>query len=141
MFEGNGNAVLYTGDIRCEPWWINALARSPAMIEYTSGLKTLDKVYLDTSSTEEVVFPTKAEGLRELIDKVSKYPEDTRFYFSSWTYGYEQVWIALAKALNSSVSITPVEIQKIIDSDLIGSCGRLQNEYVSITQSKSGRRP
>lgn len=104
VFEGNGNAVLYTGDIRCEPWWISTLARSPAMIEYTSGLKTLDKVYLDTSFTQDIEFQTKAQGLRELIDKVSEYPESTTFYFSSWTYGYEQVWIALAKALNSQVS-------------------------------------
>lgn len=74
------------------------------MIEYTSGLKTLDKVYLDTSFIGEIAFQTKAEGLRELIDKVSKYPNTTKFYFSSWTYGYEQVWIALAKALNTRVS-------------------------------------
>lgn len=118
MFEANGNAVLYTGDIRCEPWWINALVRSPAMIEYTSGLKTLDKVYLDTSFTEDIAFQTKAEGLRELIEKVLKYPENTKFYFSSWTYGYEQVWIALAKALNSQASQTIVTMQIMSDPDL-----------------------
>lgn len=73
------------------------------MIEYASGLKTLDKVYLDTSFTEDVIFQTKAEGLRELIDKVSKYPKETKFYFSAWTYGYEEVWIALAKALDTQV--------------------------------------
>lgn len=75
------------------------------MIEYTSGLKTLDKVYLDTSFTEDVVFQTKAEGLRELIDKVSQYPKETIFYFSAWTYGYEDVWISLAKALDTRVCI------------------------------------
>lgn len=78
------------------------------MVEYTNGrdsrqLKTLDKIYLDTSFTEDVQFQTKADGLRELLDEVSKYPEDTLFYFSAWTYGYEDVWIALAKALNTQV--------------------------------------
>lgn len=78
------------------------------MVEYTIGrdstqLKTLDKIYLDTSFTEDVQFQTKADGLRELLDKVTKYPENTLFYFSAWTYGYEDVWIALAKALNSQV--------------------------------------
>lgn len=78
------------------------------MVEYTAGpdstrLKTLDKVYLDTSFTEEVQFQTKADGLGELLEKVAKYPEDTLFYFSAWTYGYEDVWIALAKALNTQV--------------------------------------
>lgn len=73
------------------------------MIEYSSGLRTLDMVYLDTSFTEDVVFQTKAEGLRELLDKISKYPKEAHFHFSAWTYGYEQVWITLAKALDTQV--------------------------------------
>lgn len=103
VFEGKGTAVLYTGDIRSEPWHVNAFARSPCMVEYSSGLKTLDMVYLDTSFTEDVVFPTKAEGLHELLDKVSRYPRETTFHLSAWTYGYEEVWIALAKALDTRV--------------------------------------
>lgn len=108
VFEGDGKAVLYTGDIRSEPWHVNALLRNPCMVEYTVGrdsrrLKTLDKIYLDTSFTEDAQFQTKADGLRELLEKVAKYPEDTFFYFSAWTYGYEDVWIALAKALNTQV--------------------------------------
>lgn len=135
MFEGNGNAVLYTGDIRSEPWWINTIARSPAMIGYTSGLKTLDKVYLDTSFTSDITFQTKAEGLQELIDKVSKYPENTNFYFSSWTFGYEQVWIALANALNSQVSHTSPAMPPVSDSTPnADSCGRLQDEDVPGSQ-------
>lgn len=103
VFEDNGRAVLYTGDIRSEPWHVNALARSPCLIEYTSGLKRLDSVYLDTSFTEDVVFQTKDQGIRELLEKVAKYPKETNFHFSAWTYGYEGVWIALAKALNTRV--------------------------------------
>lgn len=63
----------------------------------------MDKIYLDTSFTENVQFQTKADGLRELLGKVAKYPKDTLFYFSAWTYGYEHVWIALAKALKTQV--------------------------------------
>lgn len=108
VFEGDGKAVLYTGDIRSEPWHVNALLRNPCMVEYTIGRgprqpKTLDKIYLDTSFTEDIHFQTKADGLRELLDKVAKYPQDTLFYFSAWTYGYEDVWVALAKALNTQV--------------------------------------
>ncbi|KAJ4423193.1 hypothetical protein N0V82_002187 [Gnomoniopsis sp. IMI 355080] len=105
LFEGKGKAVLYTGDIRSEPWHVNAFARSPCMVEYSFGLKTLDKVYLDTSFTEDVVFQAKAEGLSELIGKVSKYPKETVFHFSAWTYGYEEVWIALAKALGTRIHV------------------------------------
>ncbi|CZR54852.1 uncharacterized protein PAC_04736 [Phialocephala subalpina] len=77
LFEGNGKAVLYTGDIRSEPWWINNLNRSPFMIEYANQLKTLDCIYLDTSNTSKMGFPTKADGLKELLQKVSEYPKDT----------------------------------------------------------------
>jgi len=73
------------------------------LIEYTSRLKTLDCIYLDTSNTEAIKFPTKAEGLKELLQKVAKYPEDTVFYFTAWTFGYEEVWMALSKALKSPV--------------------------------------
>jgi hypothetical protein len=61
-------------------------------------------MYLDTSFTDSIPFQTKAEGIAELLHKVARYPKDTIFYIQSWTYGYEDVWIALSKALNSPVS-------------------------------------
>lgn len=131
VFEGDGKAVLYTGDIRCEPWHIDALLQNPCMFEYAIGrdlkqLKTLDKIYLDTSFTEDVQFQTKSEGLRELLEKVAQYPEDTLVYFSSWTYGYEDVWIALAKALGTQVcSSHPMSF---IGPELIKFC-----RYMSMT--------
>jgi Cft2 family RNA processing exonuclease len=87
VFEGQGKAVLYTGDIRSEPWFVNSIARSPALVEYTTGLKTLDTIYLDTSFVDDIAFPTKSEGIRELLQKVSRYPADTIFHFQAWTYG------------------------------------------------------
>ncbi|KAH6965649.1 hypothetical protein EDB82DRAFT_513390 [Fusarium venenatum] len=101
LVEGDGRAILYTGDIRSEPWFVNAISRNPNLVEYTSGLKILDKIYLDTSFTENVPFETKAYGIAELLKKVSKYPKDTVFHFQVWTYGYEDVWIALSKAYMS----------------------------------------
>lgn len=103
LIEGNGQAVLYTGDIRAEPWFVSALARNPCLIEYTTGLKTLDCIYLDTSFTKDVTFPTKAEGLAELLQKVSKYPPATEFHFAAWTFGYEEVWMALSRFLKTRV--------------------------------------
>lgn len=103
MIEGDGKAILYTGDIRSEPWFVNAISRSPSLVEYSAGFKTLDKIYLDTSFISDVPFQTKAEGIAELLRKVSRYPDDTVFHFQAWTYGYEDVWIALSKALKSPV--------------------------------------
>ncbi|KAK1759618.1 beta-lactamase-like protein [Echria macrotheca] len=105
LFEGHGKAVLYTGDIRSEPWFVNAIARSPSLIQYTSGLKTIDTIYLDTSFIDGHSFPSKAEGISELLEKVTRYPENTIFHFQAWTYGYEDVWVALCKALGTKVHV------------------------------------
>lgn len=105
VIEGHGKAILYTGDVRCEPWFVNAITRSPALIEYTCGIKTIDTIYLDTSFVDDIPFQTKAEGIVQLLRKVTRYPKDTVFYIQTWTYGYEDVWIALSKALNSPVSL------------------------------------
>lgn len=101
VIENDEKSILYTGDVRSEPSFVTNLRRNPYLIEYTNGIKTLDCVYLDTSNTENISFPSKAEGLTELLQKVSKYPADTIFHVSSWTYGYEEVWMALSKALKS----------------------------------------
>ncbi|KAF4336385.1 hypothetical protein FBEOM_9751 [Fusarium beomiforme] len=105
LVEGNGKAILFTGDIRSEPWFVNAISRNPNLVEYTSGIKTLDKIYLDTSFTECVPFQTKAQGIAELLRKVSQYPSDTVFHLQAWTYGYEDVWLALSKTLKSKIHV------------------------------------
>ncbi|PNY29604.1 Spore wall maturation protein DIT1 [Tolypocladium capitatum] len=105
LIEGDGKAVMYTGDIRSEPWFVNTLARNPTLIEYACGLKTLDKIYLDTSFIHNVPFQTKSDGIAELLRKVSTYPDDTVFHIQAWTYGYEEVWIALSKALKCPIHV------------------------------------
>ncbi|KAF5536249.1 hypothetical protein FMEXI_10421 [Fusarium mexicanum] len=111
LIEGDKKAVLYTGDIRSEPWFVNTISRSPSLIEYTSGIKTLDKIYLDTSFTENVPFQTKAQGIAELLRKVSQYPGDTIFHLQAWTYGYEDVWLALSKALKSKIHVDDYKLR------------------------------
>ncbi|KAL6889140.1 beta-lactamase-like protein [Trichoderma evansii] len=111
LIEGNGKAILYTGDVRCEAWFVNTIARNPSLIEYTCGIKTLDTIYLDTSFTDNIPFQTKAEGIAELLRKVARYPIDTIFYIQSWTYGYEDVWIALSKALNSPIHVDDYKLR------------------------------
>ncbi|KHN95911.1 uncharacterized protein MAM_06273 [Metarhizium album ARSEF 1941] len=111
LIEGQGKAVLYTGDIRAEPWFVNALTRNPIMLEYTCGLKTLDKLYLDTSFLADIPFQTKSEGIAALLAKVQRYPENTIFHFQAWTFGYEDVWIALSKTLNSKVHVDDYKLR------------------------------
>lgn len=118
---------MYTGDLRSEPWFVNSIARNPCLVEYTSGIRTLNKIYLDTSFTDGRGFQTKAQGIAELLRKVAAYPGDTVFHLQAWTFGYapvhfpstldrtsgpdnkpssyEEVWIALSKALDSKVHV------------------------------------
>lgn len=109
LIEGDGKAVLYTGDMRAETWWVNSLVQNPILLPYTLGNRCLDCIYLDTTFATKrepyKCFPSKAEGIRELLDKVSQYPDDTTFYFHSWTFGYENVWIALSAFLGSRIHL------------------------------------
>ncbi|KAK5130529.1 hypothetical protein LTR08_001959 [Meristemomyces frigidus] len=114
LIEGDGKAVMYTGDVRSEPWWVKTLTRHPLLIPYVSSgkqvpLKRLDTIYLDTTFAHKddpyQHFPPKAEGLRELLLAVSKYPKGTLFYFDSWTFGYEDVWQALSAHLGSRIHV------------------------------------
>jgi DNA cross-link repair 1C protein len=115
LIEGDGKAVLYTGDVRAEPWWVSSISRNPLLIPFTAGDQRLDCVYLDTTfaSREKAYqhFPSKAEGLAELIRKVKAYPADTKFYFRAWTLGYEHIWIALSNALKSKVHVDEYQMR------------------------------
>lgn len=86
--------------------------RHPVLIPYTLSGKRLDKVYLDTTfagaSNPLREFPSKAEGLAELLRKIETYPEETVFYFRSWTFGYEDIWLALSTALHTKVNPTHI---------------------------------
>lgn len=109
LIEGDGKAVLYTGDIRAETWWVNSIVQNPVLAPYALGLRSLDCIYLDTTfATKRApykAFPSKAEGIKELLEKVSTYSQDTVFYFHSWTFGYENVWVALSSFLDSRIHL------------------------------------
>ncbi|KAL5458510.1 hypothetical protein PMIN06_003319 [Paraphaeosphaeria minitans] len=109
LIEADSKAILYTGDIRAETWWVNSLVQNPILLPYTLGSRRLDCIYLDTTFATNSYpyreFQSKAEGIKELLDKVSKYSDDTIFYFHSWTFGYENVWIALSAFLRSRIHL------------------------------------
>ncbi|KAI4147870.1 MAG: hypothetical protein L6R39_002992 [Caloplaca ligustica] len=85
------------------------------MVPYAHGLRTLEKVYLDTTFAVNDdpyrSFPTKAHGLNEILTRISKYPDDTVFHFNAWTLGYEDVWVAIAAHLKSQVFLERYRLQ------------------------------
>lgn len=78
------------------------------MLPYTCGIRRLDKIYLDTTFVADhaahPTFPSKSQGLEELLRELQKYPHDTVFHLNAWTLGYEDVWLALSSALDTQVS-------------------------------------
>lgn len=114
LIEDESRAILYTGDIRSEQWWVNSLTRHPFMIPYAcredrGSMKKLDCIYLDTTFASKAEhhrdFCSKGDGIAELLSSVSQYPSDTVFYFDSWTFGYEEVWLALSAFLKSRIHV------------------------------------
>lgn len=139
LFESDSCAVLYTGDVRAEPWFVNTLIRNPFLIEYTTGQKSLDCIYLDTSFTDQnMTFPTKAQGLSELLAKVAKYPLDTVFHFSAWTFGYEEVWMALSKALKSHIHVNKYKLRLFQSLDPTSREGPFLSGYQCGNANKAG---
>ena len=108
LIQNASKAILYTGDVRSEPWWVDSLIRNPVIIPYAQALRRLNCIYLDTTFASKCKinksFPTKAQGIGELLQKVLSYPSETIFHFDAWTFGYEDVWVALSSVLNSQVS-------------------------------------
>ncbi|KAI9703485.1 MAG: hypothetical protein M1820_005789 [Bogoriella megaspora] len=109
LIEGNRKAIMYTGDVRAEEWWVKGLVRHPVLVPYSKGIRRLDTIYLDTTfaSNENPYrrFPSKQEGIEELIEKIGAYPRDTTFHFDTWTFGYEGVWVALSTFLDSPIHV------------------------------------
>lgn len=114
LIEDESHAILYTGDIRSEAWWVDALVRNPILLPYVASidqlpLKRLDNIYLDTTfaskSDRYKQFASKASGVMELLRQVSKYPPATLFYLDAWTFGYEEVWQALSTFLKSQIHV------------------------------------
>lgn len=147
LIEGDGKAVLYTGDIRAETWWVNSLSQNPILLPYTLGPRRLDCVYLDTTfatkSEPYREFPSKAEGIRELLEKVQRYPDGTTFYFHAWTFGYENVWVALSNFLQSQIHLDEYRsriyesISALRNDDLRG-CGLEVREAPALCGFKNG---
>ncbi|KAI5811446.1 beta-lactamase-like protein [Peziza echinospora] len=146
LIENEVHSILYTGDIRAEPWWVEYVARHPVLIPYTMGIRRLSCIYLDTSfyayrdQTTET-FNTKAEGIRELISTMLKYPKDTTFHFNTWTFGYEDVWVAMAAALDEKIHVDRYQhrLFRSIRDKRVSSQGPFLNGYAFGNTSVEGK--
>ncbi|GAA5909665.1 hypothetical protein JCM8208_003841 [Rhodotorula glutinis] len=132
--SGVHRAVLITGDVRIEPWWLDALRHNPlvepylphphaqsaprprgaqAQIEGASGseehrgrTRALDCVYLDTSNVllDEELI-TKDQAVAAAVDLMAQYPPETRFFLNAWTWGYEELLKGVHRAFGEEIHL------------------------------------
>ncbi|KAK9477886.1 hypothetical protein V1514DRAFT_282006, partial [Lipomyces japonicus] len=109
LIEGQGKTILYTGDILAEDWWLNSLSRSPLLLPYVYGFMTINTIYLDTTFCSQKLkygkFPPKAVGSQLLLKGMARYPNDVVFHINAWTWGYEELLIALSAGMNSKIHV------------------------------------
>ncbi|KAI0770085.1 hypothetical protein C8Q74DRAFT_1201832 [Fomes fomentarius] len=124
LVEGAKGAVLHTGDLRAEPWFLESLKYNPFIQQYidapaqplpgsTRGLPyhsyplpKLDTIYLDTAcllNTYDV--PPKAEAADGLASLMAMYAPSTRFFLNVWTWGYEEIYKAIARRFRTKIHV------------------------------------
>ena len=116
LIEGDEGAVLHTGDFRAEPCFLDSLKRSPFLQSYiapppeTSPIvtKRLETIYLDTACLFVLEDPpAKNDAARDLIHLMGRYPPSTRFFLNCWTWGFEDIYKAIAHHFQSKVRVRP----------------------------------
>ncbi|KDR81002.1 hypothetical protein GALMADRAFT_153374 [Galerina marginata CBS 339.88] len=124
LIEGDRGVVLHTGDFRAEPWFLESITRNPFLQPYISPKledhiaddskknvtpavsKTLEAIYLDTASVmSPLEIPTKESATSGLIELMKLFPESVYFFINSWTWGYEDILKAIARAFQSRIHV------------------------------------
>ncbi|TFY61855.1 hypothetical protein EVJ58_g4248 [Rhodofomes roseus] len=123
LIQGNKGTVLHTGDFRAEPWFLESITKNPFLQPFLAGpessamharpkrkssavAETLDAIHLDTACLLSTIsVPTKAEATSGLVSLMSLLPSKTLFFINSWTWGYEDVLKAVARAFDSQIHV------------------------------------
>lgn len=111
LIQSTRKAVLFTGDVRCERWHVDALRHNPALLNFTLGNRKALSLYID-NTFEEHADPFKSyqgnfDGISDLCKLASHYPKHTHFAAVRLTLGYEEVLIALASQLQTRIHMDP----------------------------------
>lgn len=130
LIEQDEKAVIYTGDIRAEDWWIKGLPYNQFLYPYTSS-KQLENIYIDTTFAYRgepyAKYATNSDALKMLAGILALYPKDDpeiQFYFNDSVSGLDECWIKLAyefgleihaEATNSKI-LNVVEVTETLPS-------------------------
>ncbi|KAE9387923.1 hypothetical protein BT96DRAFT_454671 [Gymnopus androsaceus JB14] len=119
LIEGSEGAILHTGDFRAEPWFLESIKHNPLLQPYLAlsedetsendgngVVKTLEAIYLDTACVmQNYQVPTKDDATSGLIALLKLYPPSTYFFINSWTWGYEDILKAIARAFDCRIHL------------------------------------
>ncbi|KAL7417806.1 hypothetical protein BDY24DRAFT_367705 [Mrakia frigida] len=122
LIEGENGTVLHTGDIRCEGSWMKQMLGPGGGLERYGGWwdeegnegkpdvwdrkgkgkqkfkkERIQAVYVDSSAmlgTGDMML--KDDAARGMLDVISLYPEDTKFFINAWTWGYEELLLGIS---------------------------------------------
>ncbi|CDO69889.1 hypothetical protein BN946_scf184884.g48 [Trametes cinnabarina] len=117
LVEGSKGAVLHTGDFRAESWFLESLRHNPFVQKYldvpeaparnqSRSTSRLEAIYLDTAcllSNYDV--PSKTDAANGVAGLMALFPETTRFFLNAWTWGYEELYKAVARMFGSKVHV------------------------------------
>lgn len=111
LIEGaHGDAVLVTGDIKAEAWWVESLRRNPILTGYRLGTRRLANVYFDLTfmyrGEPYLDLPPNADNIDALITLLSRYPmddADVAFGVANAVLGADEVVAALAALFGGGV--------------------------------------
>ncbi|CCL98525.1 uncharacterized protein FIBRA_00524 [Fibroporia radiculosa] len=69
-------------------------------------MRTLDAIHLDTASLlSPLNVPTKDQATSGLVSLMSMMPPSTLFFINAWTWGYEDIYKAVARAFHSKIHL------------------------------------
>ncbi|KAF5372288.1 hypothetical protein D9757_009638 [Collybiopsis confluens] len=141
VFDANHCPGAVMCDFRAEPWFLESIKHNPFLQPYLAPpddtdyfedgdgqvIKTLDAIYLDTACVIQThPVPTKEDATTGLIALLKLYPSSTYFFINHWTWGYEDILKAIARAFKCKIHLDEykAKIFSLVSSDpLLRSLG------------------
>lgn len=109
LIKSDTAAVLFTGDLRAERWWVQRLPKNVHLLPYTTGLEVLDNIYLDTTFAYRgepyIEIPHNHDGVAMVVSLLRKYPKDadTEVYFRDHVLGFDEAWSQVVEMVGGRV--------------------------------------
>lgn len=105
-----GQAVLYTGDMRAEPVFVNSLMNNPVFLPFLEhSSKRITAIYADTTFAYRgrpyITMPSNSQGTQTLVNLLRLYAPNTVFFFNTMAIGYEKGVLQVVSSLGEKVHV------------------------------------